>query len=268
MTNGSGKLILVIGNRNYSSWSLRPWLWMRQRGIVFEEIRVPLFEEDTDERLAEYFSGDKVPVLLHGDRIIWDSLAILEYLNDTYPHYRGWPEQAEARALARSITAEMHSSFMALREALPMNCRRPVTAVELSEEVQQDVDQLTGAAVLIRSSLLNDIGRMEDRFFMYSEDVDLFLRILKTGHRLVYTPEAVITHVGGQSSCQICTMKKYLYHRSELILFQIHRHPVAYTCFLLSFLPLFFLRLMTQLLFGFLALIDFILQALIPFPGA
>ncbi|MEJ2308442.1 MAG: glutathione S-transferase family protein [Gammaproteobacteria bacterium] len=142
MNPNDGTLTLVIGNRNYSSWSLRPWLWMRQCGMVFEEIRVPLFQDDTDEKLEGYFSGYKVPVLLHDERIIWDSLAILEYLNETFPHMQGWPEEVEERALARSITAEMHSSFQALRDALPMNCRRPVGAVDISAAVQQDIDRV------------------------------------------------------------------------------------------------------------------------------
>ncbi|MDX1345697.1 MAG: glutathione S-transferase family protein [Sedimenticolaceae bacterium] len=142
MNPNDGKLKLVIGNRNYSSWSLRVWFWMRQRGLVFDVVRVPLFEPETDALLQGYFSGSKVPVLQHGERIVWDSLAILEYLNETFPHTKGWPEQAEERAFARSITAEMHSSFHALREALPMNCRRPVAPVEISRDVQQDIDRI------------------------------------------------------------------------------------------------------------------------------
>lgn len=136
------KLTLVIGNKNYSSWSLRPWLWMRQRGLVFEEIRVPLFTEEMEPMLEPFSSGNKVPVLLHGSRIIWDSLAILEYLNEIFPHMKGWPEKAEDRALARSITAEMHSSFPALRNALPMNCRRPVGPITRDESVQADIDRV------------------------------------------------------------------------------------------------------------------------------
>jgi glutathione S-transferase len=115
---------------------------MRQRGLVFDVVRVPLFEGQTDALLQGYFSDRKVPVLQHGERIIWDSLAILEYLNETFPHTKGWPEQAEERALARSITAEMHSSFHALREALPMNCRRPVAPVEIGRAVQRDIDRI------------------------------------------------------------------------------------------------------------------------------
>ncbi|MGD8557419.1 MAG: glutathione S-transferase N-terminal domain-containing protein, partial [Chromatiales bacterium] len=91
MNPNDGKLTLVIGNRNYSSWSLRVWIWMRQRGLVFDVVRVPLFEEQTDALLQGYFSGNKVPVLQHGERVIWDSLAILEYLNETFPHTKGWP---------------------------------------------------------------------------------------------------------------------------------------------------------------------------------
>ncbi len=127
---------LVIGNKNYSSWSMRAWVLMRHAGIAFEETLVPLYRDDTGERLAAYGSAPpRVPILLHGDLVVWDSTAIVEYLNERHPEAGLLPEESGARAMARSICAEMHSSFVALREAVPMNIRqrrrRPLTpAVE------------------------------------------------------------------------------------------------------------------------------------------
>jgi glutathione S-transferase len=133
---------LIIGNKNYSSWSLRPWLWMKHVGIAFEERRVALFVEDTDERLAPYFSNLKVPVLLDDDLIVWDSLSILEYLADRHPEKNGWPGDRRARATARSMGAEMHSSFIALRSELPMNCRKRLDSFPISPEVGKDVERI------------------------------------------------------------------------------------------------------------------------------
>ncbi|MGB0713994.1 MAG: glutathione S-transferase family protein [Gammaproteobacteria bacterium] len=132
-------LTLVIGNKNYSSWSLRPWIWMRMAGIAFHEVRVPLFTPDTDATLEPYFSNYKVPVLLDGDLRVWDTLAILEYLAERHPEAPGWPADPEARAMARALSAEMHSSFFALRGALHMNCRRRFPGFPLSDEVKADV---------------------------------------------------------------------------------------------------------------------------------
>ena len=133
------ELKLIIGNKNYSSWSLRPWIFMKHKGLRFEEERVPLFEADTDERLAPYFSDFKVPVLLDGELLVWDSLAILEYLADRFPEVGGWPADRSARAVARSVSAEMHSSFNALRSEMPMNCRRTFSGINFSEAALKDV---------------------------------------------------------------------------------------------------------------------------------
>src|SRR5256885_10754039 len=116
--------ILVIGNRNYSSWSLRPWLFMKQNAIAFEEVCIPLYQAGSKERLLKYSPSGKVPVLVEGEIRIWDSLAILEYLAETHPGIRGWPADTIARATARSACAEMHSGFPALRENLSMNVRK------------------------------------------------------------------------------------------------------------------------------------------------
>ena len=135
-------LTLVIGNKNYSSWSLRPWIWLKQAGVAFAERRVPLFTETMEADLAPYFSGNKVPVLIDGDAVIWDSLAILEYLAERFPHAPGWPEDRMARAMARSVSAEMHSGFFELRDALPMNCRKRFPEYPIRPAVQADIDRI------------------------------------------------------------------------------------------------------------------------------
>src|SRR5258708_31452874 len=135
--------ILVIGNRNYSSWSLRPWLFMKQNGIAFEEVCVPLYQASSKERLLRYSPSGKVPVLIEGETCVWDSLAILEYLAEADPGPRGWPADSVARATARSVRAEMHAGFPALRQNLSMNVRKvfaprtwPVEVGAESEPIQ------------------------------------------------------------------------------------------------------------------------------------
>lgn len=113
---------LVIGNKNYSSWSLRPWLAMKVLDIPFEEIRIPLYAPGSKERILKYSASGKVPCLIDGPIIAWDSLAILEVLAETYPAL--WPAAPSARALARAVSAEMHSGFPQLRAQMSMNIRR------------------------------------------------------------------------------------------------------------------------------------------------
>ena len=136
------KLTLVIGNKNYSSWSLRPWVFMRHHRIDFEEKRVALFTESTAAELAAYGSDFKVPILKDGDLVVWDSLAILEYVSETCLGSDGWPRQAQARAVARSISAEMHSSFVHVRSELPMNCRRQFHNIKLSPMAEREIDRI------------------------------------------------------------------------------------------------------------------------------
>lgn len=135
-------LMLVIGNKNYSSWSLRPWLFMRHAGLAFEEKRVALSLPTTSAELAPFASNGKVPVLIDDDLVVWDSLAILEYVSECYTGGAGWPAETRLRALGRSISAEMHSSFAALRNALPMNCRKQAARRTLPPAVQRDVDRI------------------------------------------------------------------------------------------------------------------------------
>jgi len=136
-------LKLIIGNKNYSSWSLRPWIAMKQFGIEFDEKLIPFHDmEAFHKEIAEYSGAKCVPVLLHKDGVIWDSLSILEYLADICPDQNLWPQSLEARAHARSICAEMHSGFTALRSALPMNLRRRQENYPLSEDVQKDIARI------------------------------------------------------------------------------------------------------------------------------
>ena len=133
---------LVIGNKNYSSWSLRGWLAAKQSGLSFEEIVVPLFGEnwEADKQSGEIRpSSGKVPLLWDDEVVVWDSLAILEYLADKVGRDRFWPKEDAARAMARAMVAEMHSGYMALRRECPMNVRRRVEGVELSEEARGDI---------------------------------------------------------------------------------------------------------------------------------
>lgn len=132
-------LQLLIGNKNYSSWSLRPWLAMEAAGIDFEETVLPLYEPGSKETILEWSPGGKVPVVKDGAVTIWDSLAILEYLAERHPDKHLWPDDPAARALARSISAEMHSGFMALRREMPMNIRRSFPDRMLSDDAQADI---------------------------------------------------------------------------------------------------------------------------------
>jgi glutathione S-transferase len=136
-------LKLIIGNKNYSSWSMRPWLALRANQIAFEEVFIPLYTGDTDKkRILGFTPAGKVPALLDGDVTIWDSLAIIEYAAERFPQTRLWPEDRASRAHARSISAEMHSGFAALRSECGMNLHRPVGAVTLSAEARADIARI------------------------------------------------------------------------------------------------------------------------------
>lgn len=133
---------LIIGNKNYSSWSLRPWLLMAVYNLDFEEIKVLLGKSDTSENISKYNKAAKVPALRDGDLLVWDSLAICEYVSEKYLDGGGWPKNEVARAAARSCSAEMHSGFFALREQMPMNCRAQARVVELSKDLLKDIRRI------------------------------------------------------------------------------------------------------------------------------
>jgi glutathione S-transferase len=134
-------LKLVIGNKNYSSWSMRPWLAMRAAGIPFEEIFIPLYTDNKadKDRILGFSRAGKVPALVDDDVTVWDSLSIIEYLAERFPDAKLWPQDRAARAHARSISAEMHSGFLPLRNECGMNLHRPVGAVTLSADAQANV---------------------------------------------------------------------------------------------------------------------------------
>ncbi len=116
-------LQLVLGNKNYSSWSLRPWMLLKHFNIPFHELHVSLNQESLSAVLRQYSPSCKVPVLMDGTRRVWDSLAICEYVNETYMENQAWPRGSAERAWARSVACEMHSSFAGLRNEMPMNIR-------------------------------------------------------------------------------------------------------------------------------------------------
>jgi len=136
-------LTLVIGNKNYSSWSMRPWVALRAVGVAFDEVLIPLYTGDADkQKILRYTRSGKVPVLVDGDVTVWDSLAIIEYAAERFPGAQLWPAERAARAHARAVSAEMHSSFAALRRECGMNLRRPVRAKALSPEAASDIARI------------------------------------------------------------------------------------------------------------------------------
>jgi glutathione S-transferase len=135
-------LRLVIGNKNYSSWSFRPWLAMKATGIAFEETVISLEAEDFKERVMAVSGAGKVPVLIDGDIRVWETLAIMEYLAEKFPSAGLWPKDAAARAHARAIASEMHAGFLPLRRHLPMNIWRPVKVRPLDDGSKADVARI------------------------------------------------------------------------------------------------------------------------------
>ena len=134
--------VLVIGNKNYSSWSLRPWLLLRQHGVMFDEMRLPLDTPEFAGAIPRWSPSGRVPALRHGELVVWDSLAICEYANEAFLAGAGWPVDIAARATARSASAEMHSGFQALRSALPMNCRRRVSGFAPDAAAKRDIERV------------------------------------------------------------------------------------------------------------------------------
>ena len=147
---------LIIGNKNYSSWSLRPWLAMKVSDIEFTEEVVPLHTADTKNQITAHSRAGRVPILKHDGVVVWELLAILEYLAERFPEAGLWPADRPARALARSVANEMHAGFQALRSSCPMNMRRPRRRLDISaaaadnvrriDEMWQDCRQAHGAA--------------------------------------------------------------------------------------------------------------------------
>ena len=135
-------LSLVIGNKNYSSWSLRAWLALELAQAPYEEVLVSLYGPQSRQRLLQHSPTGKVPVLKCEDGVIWDSLAIAEYLAERFPEAHLWPRGQAARALARSVCAEMHSGFVALRNHMPMDLRRDQALAQVPAEAQADIERV------------------------------------------------------------------------------------------------------------------------------
>ncbi|MFV2092697.1 MAG: glutathione S-transferase family protein [Hyphomicrobiales bacterium] len=133
---------LIIGNKNYSSWSMRGWLALAMTGETFEEVMVPLDQGDTKARILSFSPAGKVPTLIDGEVTVWDSLAIIEYLHEKHGDAGLWPSDGAARAYARSICAEMHSGFVSLRSSMPMNMRRLIGPRPPDDAVNADIERI------------------------------------------------------------------------------------------------------------------------------
>ena len=184
-------LKLIIGNKAYSSWSMRGWLAVKQSGLPFEEITVPMFDEDWDKRRGgdEFApSGGKVPILWDDKAVIWDSLAIIDWLADKTDRARYWPADDEARGMAMSMAAEMHSSYDNLRRECPMNLRKRFPERDLSEDVRAEILRILELWAEARARhgsggpyLFGDFGAVDimfapvvTRFFTYSVPIPRF----------------------------------------------------------------------------------------------
>ncbi len=135
-------LCIYLGNKNYSSWSLRAWLLLKQTGAPFREVIIPLYQDNSREQLRAHSPSGKVPALTHGELTVWESLAIAEYLAETFPAAQLWPAAPAARAVARSVSAEMHAGFTALRTHLPMDMRKRYPGREWPAEAGEDIRRI------------------------------------------------------------------------------------------------------------------------------
>ncbi len=135
-------LTLVIGSKKWSSWSLRPWIALKQAGIPFKEILIHLRQADTRARILEYCPAGKLPILIDGKDVIWESLAILDYIALRFPEAKLWPAELSAFAVAKSVAAEMHSGFPAIRRELSMDIGADLPTPDLSEEARAELDRL------------------------------------------------------------------------------------------------------------------------------
>lgn len=151
-------LTLVIANKNYSSWSLRAWLLMTQFKVNFQEIRIPLDTPETPALMDQHSPNRRVPVLKLGKLSVWDSLAICETVNERFLQGAGWPSNPDLRAVGRSVCAEMHSSFAALRHTMPMNCRRVVKGFRPDDATRADIERM--------HTLLGDCLKQSDGPFL------------------------------------------------------------------------------------------------------
>src|SRR5690242_20387638 len=151
-------LTIYLGNKNYSSWSLRPWLVLKRTTVDFDEVVVPLYQASTRETILKYSPSGRLPGRQHGEVRVWDSLAICECLAGSFPTFTLWPKDPAARALARAVSAEMHSGFAALRQQLPMNVRSSFPGREITTEAQADINRIMAIWRDCRTRLGKDGG--------------------------------------------------------------------------------------------------------------
>lgn len=144
------QLTIILGTKNLSSWSLRPWLVLRHIGVPFREVVIALDQPETAEQIREHTSAGKVPVLIDGDLTVWDSLAIVEYLAERFPDAGIWPEDSAERAEARAVVAEMHSSFGALRSQMPMAFRDSLPGIAPDRALAADIDRVLEIWISLR----------------------------------------------------------------------------------------------------------------------
>ncbi|WDE14489.1 glutathione S-transferase family protein [Thalassomonas haliotis] len=184
---------LVIGNKNYSSWSLRPWLLLQHFKLSFAELHISLGAADMHAQMAPFCPNYKVPVLLDGPVKVWDSLAICEYINEQYLNGAAWPEDVRQRALARSVCAEMHSGFTHLRASLPMNCRRTPAAVDMCDGVKADIKRIIEIWQQCLSLCGNHTGEQANFLFGQFSIADaVFMPVVSRFHRYqISVPEDV-----------------------------------------------------------------------------
>jgi len=170
-------LTLVVGNKNYSSWSLRPYLALAHTGAKFDEIMIPLDQPDTKENIKRHSPTGRVPVLLHDGVSIWDSLAIMEYIAELFPEAKLWPDDRAARAWARSVSAEMHSGFATLRQELPMDLRKRVTKT-WSAQAEADIQRILASWETCRAAFASKgpylFGAFSNADCMYAPVVGRF----------------------------------------------------------------------------------------------
>jgi len=136
-------LTIYLGNKNYASWSLRAWLALKHSAAEFDEVVIPLYQPGSRQTVMQYSPSGRVPALRHGELTVWDSFAICEYLAEIFPEAGLWPADPAARAVARAVSAEMHSAFAALRDHLPMNMRSSFPNRGVTPEVQADINRIT-----------------------------------------------------------------------------------------------------------------------------
>ncbi len=146
------KPLLIIADKNYSSWSMRPYMALAMAGIAFDEKLIHFGTSNFSAKVKRISKPGLVPILQHGNLVIWDTLAIMEYLAETWPDRNLWPVNKAARAMARSLCAEMHAGFRALRSACPMNLRRPIKSVPMNDGIRSDVARLKQAWALARKT--------------------------------------------------------------------------------------------------------------------